>query len=321
MRRRCIVLLGAFPGSLLSGTGAKAEPRQLDLACYSSQTLGGKPEELFADKATELSSGTIQIAVEVVPATVPFQMISKASALASYYGPGFSKFEPVLALSAVPMLAATFDEAEALLRIARPYYSAALARHGQKLLATYPWRPAALWSTFRIRSVGDFKGAAFALASKFLAGQEGVWERPFMRLGVRNASFFDAEVVLSNGYLDNLTFTQQFTSFTEIFFAAQLCFLTMDQDLFESLSESHRQVLTAAGRETEPMLWNLTRDLVARDHQEISARGVLVAAQPPADVLAALRTAAEPDIQSWAESMGGDGPHILTDYRRAIGRR
>ena len=52
----------------------------------------------------------------------------------------------------------------------------------------------------------------------------------------------------------------------------------------------------------------------------MAARGVSVAAQPPADVLAALRIAAEPDIQSWAHSMGADGTAILADYRRAIGR-
>ena len=55
-------------------------------------------------------------------------------------------------------------------------------------------------------------------------------------------------------------------------------------------------------------------------HQEITARGVGVVAQPPVDVLAALRKAAEPDIQAWARSVGSDGGTILADYRRAIGR-
>jgi ribosomal protein L34 len=38
------------------------------------------------------------------------------------------------------------------------------------------------------------------------------------------------------------------------------------------------------------------------------------------DVLAALREAAEPDIQAWARSVGADGSTILADYRRAVGR-
>jgi hypothetical protein len=59
---------------------------------------------------------------------------------------------------------------------------------------------------------------------------------------------------------------------------------------------------------------------VHHDHHEIVARGVHVAVQAPSDVLATLRTAAEPDIQGWAESVGEDGMAILTDYRRAVCR-
>jgi hypothetical protein len=67
-------------------------------------------------------------------------LISKDSAFAYYYVSDFAVVEPVLGISALPMLTATFDEAETLLRIARPYYSSALARHGQILLATEPWQ-------------------------------------------------------------------------------------------------------------------------------------------------------------------------------------
>ena len=143
MRRR--LLFVAFPAALLAGR-AEAQPRRLELIGYTSQSLSGTAAQRFADKAA-LSPGTLQIALEERPSTVPFAAIGRASALASYYAPAFSREAPVLGLSAVPMLAATFDEAETLLSIARPYYAAALARRGQVLLAVEPWRPAALWST------------------------------------------------------------------------------------------------------------------------------------------------------------------------------
>jgi len=126
--------------------------------------------------------------------------------------------------------------------------------------------------------------------------------------------------MLSSGYAGNMKFTQAFSCFTEIFFAAQLNFLTANREIFDSLTEAQRQVLVAAGRDTELALWKFTRDLLPRDHQGITARGVVVAAQPSVDVLAILRAAAAPDIQSWAKSMGGDGTTILADYRRLIGR-
>ncbi|HSH99267.1 MAG TPA: hypothetical protein VLA02_01600 [Reyranella sp.] len=317
MRRRS--LLCALPPSLLA-RHTHAQSKTLDLACYSSQTLGGQAAHLFADKVTEVSSGAVAVAVEVLPLTMPFPMISKASALAAYYAPGFADFESVFELSALPMLAATFDEAQALDRIARPYYGAALARYGQILLATHPWRPAARWSTFRIRSSADLKGAEFSLGHTSYSGRAATWENPFLRLGVRKVSPFDAELLLTNGYLSNLTFTQQFAAIMEIFFAVQLSFLTVSQAIFDSLSESQRQVLVVAGRDTEHALWQSIREFVARDQQEIAARGVLVAAEPPGDLVADLRKAAEPDIQRWADSLGADGASILIEHRRTIGR-
>jgi TRAP-type C4-dicarboxylate transport system substrate-binding protein len=318
-RRRFLAFLGVSP-VLLSSVRSEAQPRQLVLCSYFvGPTLVGKGVQPFAEKATENSAGTIQISLEMAAPTVPFQMISKASAFAHYYVSEFANIEPVLGLSPLPMLTASFDEAETLLRIARPYYSSALARHGQILLATEPWQPAALWSTFPIRSNADLKGIPFALSSR-LAERMG-WGRPFVRLGTRSTSFFDAELVLSSGFHETLRLAKEFAYFTEIFFSAQLNFLTVSREVFASLTDAQRQVLVETGRDTELALWKFGRELLQRNHQDIAARGVSFAAQPPADVLSSLREAAEPDIQSWAHSMGADGDTILADYRRAVGRK
>lgn len=317
-RRRFLALLGATPVSFVS-VRSEAQPGQLELASYFlGPTLVGKGIQLFTDKATESSAGTIRISVETVRSTVPYQMISKASALAHYYVSEFANIEPVFALSALPMLAATFDEAETLLRIARPYYSSALARHGQILLATEPWQPGALWSTFPIRSDADLRGIPFAVSTPF--GERMGWGRTFIRLGARRASFFEAEAVLSSGYDGTLNFTNEFAYFTEVFFSAQLNFLTASREVFDSLSEAQRHILVEAGRDSELGWWQFGRELLQRNHQDIAARGVSFAAQPSADVLASLRKAAEPDIQSWAYAMGADGETILADYRRVVGR-
>ena len=287
------------------------------MASYSSQTLVGTAAQRLADKAAILFSDTIQIALAERPPTVPFDVIGKASALASYYAPAFAGIEPVLGLSTVPMLAATVDEAETLHRIARPYYAAALARHGQILLSVEPWRPAALWSTFRLRSAGDLRGAAFALDDTAYVG-EG-WAALFARLGTQNVSYGDAEVMLSSGYTSSVRLAQQFACVTEVFFASQLTFLTASRAVFESLTEAQREALLALGRATEAELWREIREVVPRDHREIAAKGVLVSAQPPADILAALREAAEPDVRRWTAAMGTEGATLLADYRHAIG--
>lgn len=318
MRRR--VLFAALPAALLAGRAqaqSQSRARRLELTCYSSQTLGATAAQLFVDKAAALFPGTFQVVVAEQPPTMPFAAIGRASALASYYAPAFATDEPVLGLSAVPMLAATFDEAEVMLRIARPAYAAALARHGQVLLATEPWRPAALWSTFRLRSAGDLRGTRFALDATSYAGAG--WVELFARLGAERAAYTEAEVVLSGGYIPSEVLAREFACVTEVFFAEQLTFLTANREMFESLTEAQREALVAVGRETEADLWRQVRAFVRRDRQDIANRGVLVSAEPPADVVAALRKAAEPDVGRWAAAMGAEGPALLADYRHAIG--
>jgi TRAP-type C4-dicarboxylate transport system substrate-binding protein len=126
-------------------------------------------------------------------------------------------------------------------------------------------------------------------------------------------------VLLSGGYIPSPVLAREFACLTEVFFAQQLTFLTASRQLFDSLPAAEREALVAVGRETEADLWRQIRTFVRRDQQESAKRGVLVSAEPPADVVAVLRKAAEPDIARWAATMGAEGTTILADYRRAIG--
>lgn len=297
----------------LLGVRSDAQSRQLVLLSYAQ---GVTPARVFANKVVEVSAGTIQVSVETTM-SMPHLRMSTDSALAHYCTLDLVDAEPVLRLSTLPMLTATFDEAETLLRVARPYYDRALARHGQILLATEPSRPTALWSNIRLRLTSDFKGVPFAYSTPLAARMGG--EKTFIRLGAQHASYADAEVVLSDGYAGN-KFAQEFAYFTEISFAAPLTFLTASREVFDFLPEEQRRVLLAAGRDTELALWKSRRELLVLDQQDIAARGTKVIGEPPADVLAALRTAARPEIQAWAEAMGADGAAILAEYRQAVGR-
>lgn len=314
-RRAFLASLGALPMSL-HGVRSEARSRQLALFSYSlGAPVAAEGGRLFADKVTESSAGAVEVSVETLAPIAPFQEIGRHSAFACYGVSEFAHIEPVLGLSALPMPTTTFDEAEALVRIARPYYGHALARHGQVLLATEPSQPAALWSTFPIRSNADFKDIPFALSS---FSERIGWEGTFVRSGARRATV-DAELMLSSGYDGYLTFTQEFAYLTEPFFAVPLNFLTASREVFDSLTEAQRHTVVDAGRDTELALWKSGRELLHRIHREIAARGVSVGTQLPADVLATMRTAAEPDIQHWARSMGTDGNTILADFRRGRG--
>ena len=106
-RRRLLAFLGAIPVSFRSDP-SKAEPKKLELSSYfHGETLPVNGAQLFADKATENSAGTIRVSLEEVPPWVPLKMMSKASTLAHYCAPDVANIEPVFGLSALPMLTAT----------------------------------------------------------------------------------------------------------------------------------------------------------------------------------------------------------------------
>src|SRR5262249_52414431 len=150
---------------------------------------------------------------------------------------------------------------------------------------------------------------------------ESGWTSPFVRLGAKSANFNDAEVVIASGYSGHIvTLVQQFAYFTELFFAAHVSFLAARRDVFDSLSEGEQRMLLDAVHDCEVSMWKREPEQRAVRQQEVTARGVRVVAQTPADVLASLREAAEPDIQAWARSAGADGAAILAAYRGAIGR-
>jgi TRAP-type C4-dicarboxylate transport system substrate-binding protein len=216
------------------------------------------------------------------------------------------------------MLVASFDEAETLLQVARPYYTAALAHYDQVLLAAEPWRPGTLWSKQPIQSAADLTGSPFALEE--FADVAG-WGATFERLGAKQAPA-SADFVVASGYRANLDrYAMVYPNFAEIFIGAQLNFLTVNRKVFESLPNAQRQVLVEAGRAMEAAQWKFCREFLEKDYRSMAAQGVSVVAQPPSALMTGLRSGAEPEIQSWTQSMGAAGREILESYRRAVARR
>jgi hypothetical protein len=164
-RRSLLGFLTGVPVALRSCGAIAQQPNLLVLRSYFSPgTRSHNAAQYFAGEATEKANGKFIVPVDAVHSTFrPFKQIAEASSLAHYYAPMGANLEPIFRLSALPMLVASFDEAETLLRIARPYYSATLAHYDQILLAADPWQPGALWSKQPIQSAADIDGSVFGL--------------------------------------------------------------------------------------------------------------------------------------------------------------
>ena len=315
MRRR--VLFVALPAALLAGR-AQATPTRLELAGYSSQTLCGTAAQLFADKAAALFPDAFQIEVAEQPPTMPFAAIGQGLGagvlLCAGVRRGRARPRPVRRADACRDLRRGRGAAARRAAVTTPPRWRGTARSCSRSSRGGRRRCGAPSASAR---PADLRGARFALDETPYAGDG--WAELFARLGTERSAYGEAELMLSGGYTSSETLAREFACVTEIFFAQQLTFLTANREVFESLTEAQREALLAIGRATEAQLWREIRPFVRRDQQEVASRGVLVSAEPPADLVTALREAAEPDVRRWAAAMGAEGATLLADYRRAIG--
>jgi hypothetical protein len=313
-RRGFLGLVGGVAGASVTRS-ADAQAGATRLAVYFARgSVSFEAAEQFCAMATAAAGSARTVepdeGSDFMP---PLKTIGRSSRMAFYYAPAAN--EPLFRLSVLPMLTSSLEEAETLLRIARPYYNAVLARHDQVLLAAQPWRPGTLWSRRAIRSAADVAGRAFGLGGPHTT--DG-WGGPLERLGARFAPA-SAELVLVAGK-SGAQYAPIHKNVAEVFVAAQLDFLTANREFLASLPDAHRQVLLAAARVWEAARWRFVRELIQLDHDDAAAAGVTIVTEPPKALVEALRTAAEPDIRSWMTSAGDDGAKIIADYRHAIGR-
>jgi TRAP-type C4-dicarboxylate transport system substrate-binding protein len=318
--RRSFLVGGLSTAGMAFSGGAYADATRLAVY-FSHGTLSFEAAAQFCDIATTAAGGALSIEPDAAHSLMPpLNAIARSSPLAYYHAPSAS--EPLFRLSVLPMLTSSLEEAETLLRIARPYYSAALARHGQVLLAAQPWRPGTLWSRRTVRAAADITGQAFNVPFNTegwpsLYSTEG-WDRLLERLGATFAPA-SADLLLVPG-TSGARYALTHKNVAEVFVAAQLDFMTASRDFLASLPVAQQQQLLAAAQKWEAARWRSIRELILLDQDDAAAAGVTIVTDPPKVLMDALRAAAEPGIQSWLQSAGADGTEIVTSYRRAIGR-
>jgi TRAP-type C4-dicarboxylate transport system substrate-binding protein len=314
-------LLGKGAGlALIGAAGAsRAQSRTIELISYlTAPAPVVQSVRLFADKVAEQAAGALVVDIEHrMGLSMPVMVLGQVSPLSYFLSIQGREANPLFVLSSLPMLASSFDEAQILLDVARPYYATAFARFDLVLLAADPWRPPALWSHKPVQSARDLKGSTFDLMNMAHTAR---WGLVFDRLGVRYSPF-SAEIMLSWGHgVNTFRFEPVFQFFTEIFLASQLNFLTVSRTFLSALPLAQREALGEAARLAEAQWWQAARELVVHDQKEIASLGCTVTGVPPAELVSALRAAAEPDIERWANSVGSDGHALLARYRRAIGQ-
>jgi TRAP-type C4-dicarboxylate transport system substrate-binding protein len=293
---------------------------------YPANSITGEADAFFADAVQHRSEGRIVVrpipdAKSGVRTRDQLKAVTEGKfAMADSFAGGLGEESPVFLLSSLPFVSPTLEDVHALYDAAKPLYEKLFAARKQKLLYVTPWPSSGIWSAKPVASIDALKALKIRTYDKT---STEVLAR--VATSATNVSFADlmpkleaAEMnaVLSSGdggagrqlwkYLPN---------FSEVGYAAPLSLASISLDAWSSLDEAGRAAIEAAARETNEHQWAALGSRLAENYARMRANGVTIDDKPPAEVLTALRAAADASIADWLSKADPDAKSVFEAYR------
>lgn len=316
------VLVFALPAALA------AQPITLDLINeYPATAISGEADSFFAAAVKRHSHERIIIrpipdAKSGLRSREQFQAVSdNRFALADSVGGTLGDESAVFLLSSLPFVTPTLSDARALSELAQPLYEQAFAEKKQKLLFVVPWPPSGIWSAapldgaaalkaLKVRTYDNTGTEVMARAAASAAIVSFADLNPQLESGAFNA-------VLSSG--DGGAGRQMWRylrHFSAINYAVPLSFVSISRVAWDALDDAGRAALTAAARETAERQWSVLTSRLDENYARMRQNGVVIDEKPPADVMQALRAAADASIADWQSRAGPQARQVYEAYRR-----
>ena len=321
-----VLLIGFM--ALLAQVSAQAQTRWEIATEYPASAMPGEGIALFAKLVTERSGGRVTVMPSFdaakgiksgdMVAAVQQRRIQAGDAFGGALGP----VHPLLALSSLPFLVASLDDAARLAEAARPAYARVFGSLGQRLLYTTPWPASGIWSKAALTSAADVSRLS-------IRTYDTTSTAVFSAAGAKalNVSFADAMPKLKDGTVDAVLssgdggagrrlwdFTRHFTA---VNYALPLSFATLNAGDYEALPADLKQIVDEAAAETERRQWTAIRTRLEENYARMRANGVAIADPAPADLTGALARAAQGAIAEWRRQAGQEGEAILAAFGKA----
>jgi TRAP-type C4-dicarboxylate transport system substrate-binding protein len=321
-----VLLIGFM--ALLAQVSAQAQTRWEIATEYPASALPGEGIALFAKLVTERSGGR----VTVMPSFDAAKGIKSADMVAAVqqrriqagdaFGGALGPVHPLFALSSLPFVVTSLDDAARLAERARPAYAKVFGTLGQRLLYTTPWPASGIWSKAALTSAADVSRLS-------IRTYDATSTAVFSAAGAKalNVSFADAMPKLKDGTVDAVLssgdggagrrlwdFTRHFTA---VNYALPLSFATLNAGDYEALPADLKQIVDEAAAETERRQWTAIRTRLEENYARMRANGVAIADPAPADLTGALAKAAQGAIAEWRRQAGQEGEAILAAFGKA----
>jgi TRAP-type C4-dicarboxylate transport system substrate-binding protein len=105
--------------------------------------------------------------------------------------------------------------------------------------------------------------------------------------------------------------------FSAINYAAPLSFVSISLSAWESLDDAGRAAMSEAARETTERQWTVLATRLDENFARMRQNGVTIDDKPPAEVMSALRAAANASIADWLARAGPQAQQVYETYRKA----
>lgn len=321
-----LIAFGALLG-VASLTPAAAQTTLTLINEYPANSITGEADTFFADTVKTKTGG--RITIELLPDAKSglrtrdqLKAVSEGKfAMATSFGGALSEESPVFLLSSLPFVTPTVADARKLFDAARPVYEQLFVERKQKLLYVVPWPPSGIWSAAPLASVDALKTLKIRTYDK--TSTEVMAK---VTTSATLVSFADLNPRLESGDINAVLSSgdggagralwKYLRHFSEVGYAAPLSFGAISLQAWSSLDDAGRVALEDAGRQTSDRQWAALETRLQANYARMRENGVTIDANPPAEVMVALRKAAETTVAEWLQRTPADAQKAFADFRQ-----
>lgn len=267
---------------------------EIDVTAHHGAALGYKSVDQF----DAVGDGAIQVA-------------------SSFVG-GWSGIDPVFLVSSMPFLAPTVKDTRALYEATRPYYEKVMEDANQVFLFATPWPPSGLWGNKPLDSLEAIKNVrirtydangTITLRNAGAAPIQLSWADTVPQL---TTGGIDGVLTSADGGAAAQLWEHQ-SHFTEVNYASPLQVVHMNRDVYEALSDEHKQAVAEAAKAAEEFGWGLLGSRVEENYTQMKENGMTIITDVSPDYLSELGKAAEQPIADWKTKFP-QAEELLAEY-------
>ncbi len=221
---------------------------------------------------------------------------------------------PIFGADAIPFLATSYEDAEALWQAQRPIVEELLAEDGIRILYAVPWPGQGYYTAAPVESVADMEGMKFRTYNAATARMaELLGATPTIVEAVEIPQAFSTGIVDAMVTSAATGVRTKAWDFSDHFYDLRAWMpkniVIVNERAFGRLPEAQRQAILEAAAEAEERGWQMSREVTETTTDELAAN--MEVHEPSPEFLAEVQAIGAQMAEEWAESAGENGETVL----------